>query len=370
MNTSTDLEITGDVAFFGPWVGEFGWELMSWQAWCRRQAKKFKKVYACSYPNMEYLYRDFAEFIPHGCQKRYLDWTNIEQIQIDYHVPEDVTQQIIPFKQYRLENQEFIKFGWPGDGKQLVKSDILIHARGGAKKERNYPVEKWEMLVEKLNEIIDSFGVIASIGTKDDLHIKGTTDCRGLSLEGDCKYISQAKMVIGQSSGAMHLASLCGTPHLVWGDSRTYFGETLEMRYKHTWNPLNTPVYWIYDDNWSPDPQILAKMIDNFLASLQVGQVPTIKTEPEPEKEMVPFPIELREKLKKALLSRKFFVTLSWHENEEKIEHFWLSRNFPDGDYQISLEHLMWELDRHFKEKKGNKDKDDKKIDAGELGWL
>ena len=40
--------------------------------------------------------------------------------------------------------------------------------------------------------------------------------------------IAGAKVVVGVSSGIMHLAMACGTPVVVWGDSRTYFGEILE----------------------------------------------------------------------------------------------------------------------------------------------
>ena len=69
------------IAYFGPWIGEFGWELMAWQAWCRQESRKYDKSYACSFGGMEPLYQDFAEFIPHKYTFRALDWTNIDGLE-------------------------------------------------------------------------------------------------------------------------------------------------------------------------------------------------------------------------------------------------------------------------------------------------
>lgn len=364
MNTSKDLaEIGGDVAFFGPWIGEFGWELMTWQAWCRQQAKKFKKAYACSFPDMEYLYQDFATFIPHRHPKRHLDWTGVDRMDLPYEVPDDVTQQFIPFKEYIVENQDFIKFGRPlDDEKNGAQSDILIHARGINKGGKNYPVENWEKLVEFLNNKVEAFGVVASIGSADDIHVNGTTDCRGMGLQALCHYISQAKLVIGQSSGVMHLASLCGAPHLVWGDSRTYFGQTLEQRYFKTWNPLNTPVYWIYDDNWNPDPEIVFKMVNMHLEPSAFNPVqqarPTLN---------YALPPKLNEKMTDAIAAGNFFITVTWKNPNDRLEYYWQSRNFPNGDYQVALEHLMVDVKEHFSKKEHKPDETE--VQKGVLGW-
>jgi len=53
---------------------------------------------------------------------------------------------------------------------------------------------------------------------------------------------SLCRLVVGQSTGTMHLASLCGVPHVVWGSDR------IGIRYKKTWNPFHTPV--IYHKKW------------------------------------------------------------------------------------------------------------------------
>ncbi|OGM01768.1 hypothetical protein A3K72_01095 [Candidatus Woesearchaeota archaeon RBG_13_36_6] len=51
--------------FFGPFVGEFGWEIMYWQGWgkklCRGKYRRYHKI-ACSFPWRNPLYPDVDEF--------------------------------------------------------------------------------------------------------------------------------------------------------------------------------------------------------------------------------------------------------------------------------------------------------------------
>lgn len=54
--------------FFGPWVGEFGWELLYWQGWVRGLARtiyKDARIVVASYPGRHPLYPDATEFWPH-----------------------------------------------------------------------------------------------------------------------------------------------------------------------------------------------------------------------------------------------------------------------------------------------------------------
>jgi len=59
--------LTKKVIIFGPFVGEFGWELLFWQGWvkkaCREMYVDYYKV-AVSYPGREPFYPDVDEFIP------------------------------------------------------------------------------------------------------------------------------------------------------------------------------------------------------------------------------------------------------------------------------------------------------------------
>lgn len=241
------------VAFMGPWYGELGWELLTWQAYCRHRAKEFDKVYVSSFPDMKALYEDFATFIPHAHPVRALDWHDLSCVA--YTIPPDADVHIKPHKQYKVPNQTFIKF----NTLPIAKYDYLMHPRnirkGGNK---NYPKEDWEQLVPLLP------GSVAVIGTKEDLSLPGATDLRGIPLPLLMQYIAGSKVVIGQSSGVMHLATLCNTPIVVWGDSKTYFGETLEKRYKETWNPFKSPVEFLFDDHWHPEVDDIVTAVRKF----------------------------------------------------------------------------------------------------------
>jgi ADP-heptose:LPS heptosyltransferase len=90
-------------------------------------------------------------------------------------------------------------------------------------------------------------------------------DLRGIGMESLCDIISAARLVIGVSSGVMHLAAACGADLVVWGDDRTYYNETLEKRYKETWNPHHVNVQWI--TGWQPGPHIIINAIEKGLSN-------------------------------------------------------------------------------------------------------
>ena len=52
----------GQILLAGPWVGEFGWELMGWQARLRFLSKTSDVIVACQMGH-ESLYQDFAKDI-------------------------------------------------------------------------------------------------------------------------------------------------------------------------------------------------------------------------------------------------------------------------------------------------------------------
>lgn len=251
------------VVFFGPWIGEFGWEIATWQAWCRREAKKYDKVYVCSFPDMEALYKDFATFIPHRHTKRHVVWASREGVKysgIRYRIPHDVTHHVLPIKDYKI-NGDFIRFG---DNPNSQYS-CLIHAgfhTAADKHVKNYPREYWDQVVAGLP--LDT----ACIGTERDLHIEGTTDLRGIPLGDLMNYMAGCKVLAGGSSGPLCLGLLCGTRSVVWGPLGNNFGETLAKRIEKTWNPFDTEVTYISQSNWRPGPIVV---LDNIKTALNEG---------------------------------------------------------------------------------------------------
>ena len=68
-----------------------------------------------------------------------------------------------------------------------------------------------------------------------------------------------ASFAVGGSTGTMHLASLCGTPHVVWGNKR------LINRYRKDWNPHRTKVCFLPDSGWHPSVGYVVSELSKFL---------------------------------------------------------------------------------------------------------
>jgi len=257
--------------FAGPWVGEFGWELFCWQGVLRRYVEKnnFKKVIVSGREINKFLYEDFCdEYIPYSPSGYQPDsFFNRSKIE-NYPMPEKGSVYIPPnhcLTHYtpsieqdrsvwnpRLE-QSFIKYGKPTKEKY-----ILIHARHTDKVGTD--IRNWDYT--KFKEIIDSFDEykFASIGLKAaSEHIEGTVDLRDTPLSELCDYMSSADLIIGPSSGPMHLASLCGLKHIAWGvENNTY-------RYKKDWNPHGTEMEYITSPSWNPEVNEVKKRMEILL---------------------------------------------------------------------------------------------------------
>lgn len=221
---------------FPSWFGELGWEVMSWIPFCRKKAENYNEVIASSFADMAPLYNDFVtEFHSNHSTTRSLDYPKI----------------------YKVDGKYF-KYGRPE--KAEVIFDILIHARGISRKS-NINYCQWEHVVKQLKGLTYAF-----IGTKRDQYVNGGgIDLRDIELQKLMDMIARAKLVIGSSSGIMHLAAACGTNLVVWGDGRTYFSETLEQRYKVTWNPFEVQVGWIKADDWQPKPEDIIRKIEHLI---------------------------------------------------------------------------------------------------------
>ena len=251
-------------------VGELGWQLMNGQAHARYVARtgKYDHVVVCTTPTAFDLYRDFAhEFIPHNypgeplCQHRRIsrDKPRITSSWLRLHgckeyepykakgydalfPPEekpDVTKMI--------KEQDFIKFG---KFDQAVAHDIVFHVRTRAHMGRNnWATPNWIALAERL--LADGLKM-ATIGlTEGSGSLPGVTDYRGVPLRDTMDILASSKLAVGSSSGPICLASLCGTPHLVWFGGKNYVGATMEERFTTFWNPLGTKC-WPLRLGWQP----------------------------------------------------------------------------------------------------------------------
>lgn len=255
----------------GPWLGEFGWELMSWQALVRKAAQRYDDVYVCSREGHEPLYKDYCgHFIPHPiaglkdcCNVGLVDQRQIRAV--NDHLKNLGGDRLVPNGLIPIAQQSFIRFGSKERGKRLgYNFDIIVHARKpiGKRPGHSYPLNRWNELINRLHRYR-----IACIGT-EAYAPEGTVDMRVAPMQDCMDAIASATMVLGPSSGPMHLASLCGTPHMVWTDTQFYsaINGTNVERYHLLWNPLRTPCRVLDMYGWLPSVDQLMRAIDEQMA--------------------------------------------------------------------------------------------------------
>lgn len=260
----------------GPWVGEFGWELFAWQAYIRSLSQHYEKTTVICRPSSHELYADFAsEYIYFSPNKGQAD--SFFMHGLDFH---DSIKDILSNGNALEKGTSLLvprRIGWPPHthwsegfpfGKHVVKPkyinfsdgiekqiddlqyDYIFHIRDRKlRRADNWSLDNWRRLRDMIGPTLGG-GKIACIGTtSDSAHIEDTDDLRGVELSTLFKIMGSATAVFGPSSGPMHLASLCGAPHVVWSHSGN------RDRYEKNWNPLKTPVLFLDEWNWHPDPE-------------------------------------------------------------------------------------------------------------------
>ena len=252
----------------GPWVGEFGWELFAWQAYIRALSRQFGKTIVISRENSKALYEDFCdEFVAYNPPNNQADSFFMYDLDINLALKDTIrsnkvvlnknTSIIIPkrignpphthfdeeisFGKYTVK-PEYIRFGKEANDKY----DYVFHIRNRElRKEDNWPNNNWHELLRMLD-----YPKVACVGTfRESGHIEGTDDLRGISLSDTFDVLRNTKCIFGPSSGPIHLSSLCGCPHVVWGDQ----SKSLNRHYTN-WNPLGTKVLFLDRFLYHPPP--------------------------------------------------------------------------------------------------------------------
>lgn len=238
--------------YAGPWVGEFGWETCSWNPCIRHIAQDYDHVTVETQPGMEYLY-EFADEIIINPHKPDFDMysgsvtkTPFKPTEGDIITPRGFWKKhaITEFRAIREANRgkKIHPKKWRKYGTEEPKkvADVMCawrgkkHFKGRSFPEKEYPEDHCIGLTQKF---LDAGFSVASFGGKDNVYVDGTIDFRDVPLSELCGALGQAKLVIGPSSGTLHLASLCGAPHVTW-----YGRPVVSMdRYLSYWNPFKTP---------------------------------------------------------------------------------------------------------------------------------
>ena len=254
-----------------PWTGEFGWELMSWQGFIRKQAEGCDEVVICAPRGHEPLYADFSTRYVAYDRRGVKDcwWAEGSQLNDErtaFWLARAGVIPLRPTRKYELEEQTLVRFG---DATKGQPRDILIHARAaiGKRPQHEWPLESWWLLVDELRK--RGF-TVSAIGTEAHLP-RGADDWRDQPLQVLMNNMASAGLVIGPSSGPMHLASLCGAPHLVWTDSQYYsaLGGTNRQRYERIWNPFGTSCRVLDKYGWHPSVSVVLEEVLQFMGQLK-----------------------------------------------------------------------------------------------------
>ena len=260
----------------GPWVGEIGIFLM-WLGGCRYRAQhgNYDKVVVIGPKGWGILVADFAdEYVAHPWAVSVLvghtarrGMPTKEQIADFIHesVPTGEIDLFPPVDTHPVESHPgntfrepigkkvaYVKYGTP---RAELQGSIVLHARWRQDwgQGRNWPPEKWADLIGKF-KLADPSQRIVCIGSREGaMLVNGCEDKRGVPVAELCDILRSATLVVGPSSGPMHLASLCDAPHVTWVGYSGTKRNVLVERYTKEWRPHGTPVACIEHEEWRPD---------------------------------------------------------------------------------------------------------------------
>lgn len=261
----------------GPFVGEFGYELMQWQGFVRARRPAYESVQVLTYPGRDYLYE--------GCQVRHHD-VDLKQAGYWYGriTPAEARQMAlahaaeIGLKDFDIFDTSLLctryhkQFFWRQDFRLLAEAplnptpyDVVFHFRSvqktGSDHQKNYPAPLADELVQGCREA----GLLtACIGHPLYSYCPaGCPDHRNVDLRKTVAAISTARVVAGENSGPMHLANICGKPTVIWAQ------EQWRVNYSLRWNPFRVPIYIAANDTCQPEPTRVCAAIVAALADLR-----------------------------------------------------------------------------------------------------
>lgn len=261
----------------GPYVGEFGHELMDWQPWVRAQVGRYAEVHVISYPGRDYLYPGctvHAHNVPlesagykHGrftpAQIKEMARQKAEELGLkDYDLMTALNVCTSYHQKYCLP-AKFELLGHPPAPEKI--SDIAFHFRQvkkeGPDQTRNYPLEHCHQLVEFCRGQGLRFFCIGH--PRYSCCPEGVDDRRTEDLEASVAAIRSARILAGELSGPMHLAQLSGTAILIWADGQWRLDNC------ERWNVFHVPTYVVANDTHRPSPECVGQKILESLADLK-----------------------------------------------------------------------------------------------------
>ncbi|HEY3901254.1 MAG TPA: hypothetical protein VGM54_21780 [Chthoniobacter sp.] len=261
----------------GPFAGEFGHELMDWQAWVRALAGRYREVHVITYPGRDFLYP--------GCQVHYHD---IPLTSAGYRFGKFPPQELEAMARRKaaelgLQNYDLMtalavctryhrNYLLPPKFELLAKRpeggpirDIAFHFRA-VKKEgpdvlRNYPTEQCDRVVAWCRE--RGYRGCCVGHPLYSYCPAGVEDLRTEDLAASVAAISSARLLAGELSGPSHLAQLCGVPIVIWAPDQWRIDNC------HRWNVFQVPTFVVANDTSNPPPEKVCEVLDEALTQLK-----------------------------------------------------------------------------------------------------
>lgn len=257
-----------------PCPGELGWQLFNWQPHVRYHLSHdtFDQIIAHVRRGYEFLF-NFAsdirpfDYHPHDveCNAFYLNRSQAYQTyhehlqQCDIEVDQlrradhDVHVVRLPASRYRMH--VFGQRMFSDLGKQLrpeaqeTWNNFLgtgrfatVHVRRLRRAiEKNTRPRDYDIVQRGLEEHGFKVVIVGCDDAIDEFPVSGIDLRNQTNLEDLTAIFLRSEVVVGSSSGPMHLASLAKVPHIVWGGGRADIGP----RYLRDWNPFHTPVQYL-----------------------------------------------------------------------------------------------------------------------------
>lgn len=261
----------------GPYVGEFGHELMDWQPWVLAQVGRYQEVHVITYPGRDYLYQ--------GCQVHYHDVSlenagykhgNLSPAQLEA-MARNICDKL-GLQNYDLMTAVNIctsyhqRYLLPAKYEQLGDppapagiKDIAFHFRmvnkGGPDISRNYPLDLCDRLAENCTSNNLTFFCVGH--PQYSYCPPGAEDRRSSDLKASVQAIRSARLLVGELSGPMHLAQLSGTPILIWAPGQWRLDNC------ERWNVFRVPTYVVSNEIEPPAPEIVGKRVVAALSDLR-----------------------------------------------------------------------------------------------------
>lgn len=269
------------VLLSAPYVGEIGWELMSWQARVRRVFTQggYDRVVvlgaagkAAFYDGMPLEYRavDLAcvpdaayedrrintasnQILPAESIRRCLT-PMVEHVAAELTACGEDVETLWPGYDGTLwpcddHHQQFIRYERPVEQRPDAPWVVLVERTRSFRGGINWPNEHWR----ELERLLNALGVHTTV-----------YPCEA---EGAIRMLSGCDLAIGQSTGGLHLAALCGCPTMVWSLQPYLMWRweiTNRQRYETWWNPLGSPIAF-HDLQQLPMPEAA---VDQVMAAL------------------------------------------------------------------------------------------------------